>query len=370
MPVTGSGKLIHTLLICLFLAACSESEPVRIGFIADLSDPGSDFGLGVRNSVILAIEQQNAGGGIRGRPIELIVRDDGQNSEQARIAAQELIELRPEVVIGPATSAMARIIVPMMNAARLTMISPTVAANEFRGQDDHFLHVSRASSEAGKEQAEVLYSLGARRVGLAYDTSNLAYTEGWSHHFINRFTYLGGEITGKVAFASAERPAFAPLITTLRDGTPDTLVFVANSIDTARLCQQARRLGLDLRLSTTEWASSGESMVELGGSAVDGLIFAHTNNRNGTQLVYQAFLAAYEARFHGLSGYSTVAYDTARAVISALERRRPGEDMKTALLSYGPYPGLQNEVAFDEFGDASQIVYFSQIRHGEAQQLP
>ena len=114
MPVTGSGKLIHTLLICLFLAACSESEPVRIGFIADLSDPGSDFGLGVRNSVILAIEQQNAGGGIRGRPIELIVRDDGQNPEQARIAAQGLIELRPEVVIGPATSAMARIIVPMM----------------------------------------------------------------------------------------------------------------------------------------------------------------------------------------------------------------------------------------------------------------
>ena len=40
---------------------------------------------------------------------------------------------------------------------------------------------------------------------------------------------------------------------------------LANSIDTARLCQQTRRLGLDLRLSTTEWASSGESMVELGG---------------------------------------------------------------------------------------------------------
>lgn len=369
MRASPAGKLRY-LLLCCCLAACGEPETIRIGFVADLSDPGSDFGIGIRNSVILAVEEQNAAGGIGGRRLELIIRDDGQDPEQARIAAQELIALKPEVVIGPATSAMARVIVPLMNAAHLPLVSPTVAADEFRGIDDYFLRLSRSSSEAGENQAQVLYQLGARHVGIAYDRSNLAYSESWLRAFATHFTRLGGQITGQEAFASAQRPAFAPVIDALRAANPDTLVFISNSIDTARLSQQARRRGLNVRLSTTEWASSGESMIELGGSAMDGLIFAHTNNRKDLQLPYQAFLAAYEARFHGSSGYSTVAYDTAKVVIAALEKRRPGEDMKTALLKYGPYRGLQHELRFDAQGDAAQIVYFSQIRDGVPEQLP
>lgn len=59
----------------LLLAGCSDPQPIRIGLIAGLSDRGSDFGESVRNGVILAVEEQNAAGGINGRPIELIVRD-------------------------------------------------------------------------------------------------------------------------------------------------------------------------------------------------------------------------------------------------------------------------------------------------------
>ena len=88
-------------------------------------------------------------GGIKGRKIELIVRDDGQNAEQAKRAARELIDLRPEVVIGPVTSSMAAVVVPMMNEAQLTLISPTVMSPDFHGKDDRFFRVNRTTTEAG-----------------------------------------------------------------------------------------------------------------------------------------------------------------------------------------------------------------------------
>ncbi len=83
------SALLGAAIVALGLAACGPPEPIRIGLIAGLSDRGSDFGESVRNGVILAVEQQNQAGGIKGRKIELIVRDDGQNPEQAGKAARE-----------------------------------------------------------------------------------------------------------------------------------------------------------------------------------------------------------------------------------------------------------------------------------------
>ena len=71
------GKVFVLIAILGPLVACGPPEPLRIGVIAGLSDRGSDFGQSVRDGVILAVERQNQAGGIQGRKIELIVRDDG-----------------------------------------------------------------------------------------------------------------------------------------------------------------------------------------------------------------------------------------------------------------------------------------------------
>ena len=172
------------------LGGCGPQEPIRIGLIAGLSDRGSDFGESVRNGVILAFEQQNQAGGIKGRKSELIVRDDGQNAEQARRAARELIELRPEVLIGPVTSSMAAVVVPLMNEAQLTLISPTVMSPDFHGKDDRFFRVNRTTTEAGIEHARILRERKAQRVGIAFDASNPQYSATWRKAFVDTFTSM------------------------------------------------------------------------------------------------------------------------------------------------------------------------------------
>lgn len=361
-------RSLPTLLalpILLALSSCTAPEPIRIGLLAGLSDRGSDFGESVRNGVILAVEQQNQLGGINGRKIELLVRDDGQDKNMAANAAQELIAMRPEIIIGPVTSSMAAVVIPLMNEAGQVIISPTVASTDFYGKDDNFFRVNCTTREAAIQHAKVLYERGARHVGLAFDASNLPFSDTWVKAFSAEFEKHGGRTSGTAGFASAASTSFADVINRLLATQPDALIFVASSLDTARLAQQARRLAPKLPISSSEWAASGEFLAEMGGTAVEGLLMTHAYNRADPRAPFDNFRRAFKSRFQREFGsFSLLAYDTANVVFAAMKQRSPAENLKSALLKYGPYRGVQQEIQFSPEGDATRQVFFSEIRNG------
>lgn len=352
------------------LSACSPPDSIKIGLLAGLSDRGSDFGESVRNGVILAVEQQNLAGGINGRKIELLVRDDGQDKGKAIKAAEELIALHPDIIIGPVTSSMATVVMPMMDQAGQIIISPTVASTNFYGKDDNLFRVNCTTRDAAIQHAKVLYERGPRHVGLAFDASNLPFSDTWVKAFSAEFNQLGGSTSGTIGFESAASTSFSDVISRLLGTRPDALIFVASTLDTARLAQQARRLAPGLPLSSSEWAASAEALSEMGGSAVEGMLITHAYNRNDDRPAYQDFRSAFKNRFQREFGsFSLLAYDTANVVFTAMKQRSNGENMKAALLKYGPYQGVQQEIRFDANGDATRQVYFTEIRNGNTVQF-
>lgn len=370
MGIRASRVIPAAIVLLLSLAACSPPEPIRIGLLAGLSDRGSDFGESVRNGVILAVEQQNLAGGINGRKIELLVRDDGQDQEKALKAAQELIALKPDIIIGPVTSSMAAVVMPLMQQASQVMISPTVASTHFYGHDDYFFRVNCTTQEAAIQHAGVLIERGRRRVALAFDASNLPFSGTWTEAFTREFERLGGVVSARSGFQSLASTRFSEVTAHLLDSDPDALVFVASTLDTSRLAQQARRQAPGLALSSSEWAASAEALSEMGGSAVEGMLITHAYNRDDTGAAYQNFRRAFKDRFQREFGsFSLLAYDTARIVFAAMKQRGSDESMKTALLKYGPYQGVQQNIVFDANGDATRQVYFTEIRRGNPVQI-
>ncbi len=116
--------LVLGAIACLILAGCGPTEPIRLGFIGGLSDRNSDNGQSGQNGVILAIEQFNRAGGLHGRMVELVSRDDAQHRETAARSAHELVAARVEAVIGPFTSSMAEVIVPITGQAGILGSQP------------------------------------------------------------------------------------------------------------------------------------------------------------------------------------------------------------------------------------------------------
>ena len=85
----------------MMLFGCDDSGPIKIGFIAGISGDGADTGIAALHAMELAAQQVNEKGGIHGRSLEIIARDDQKNPETAQAAVREFKELGVTAIIGP-----------------------------------------------------------------------------------------------------------------------------------------------------------------------------------------------------------------------------------------------------------------------------
>src|SRR6185369_864045 len=74
------------------------ADPIKIGLVTALSGQSARAGEAITRGATIAIEEINAKGGVLGRPLELVRRDDESNPSKGLTAARELIQ-REKVAI-------------------------------------------------------------------------------------------------------------------------------------------------------------------------------------------------------------------------------------------------------------------------------
>ncbi|TPW09737.1 MAG: branched-chain amino acid transport system substrate-binding protein, partial [bacterium] len=88
------------LVVSLFAGgSVSAALPITIGQINPRTGVLAVQGTAVHQGIVLAIEEANAGGGIAGRPITLLSRDDEGKPERAIAAAEELTSRQRAVAL-------------------------------------------------------------------------------------------------------------------------------------------------------------------------------------------------------------------------------------------------------------------------------
>src|SRR5258705_4153983 len=111
-PASGVGFVRLTsfawLVCCASLMNATtvrSAEPIKIGAVLPFSGGVELYGAQAKLGIDLAVKEINAGGGILGRPVEVIYEDDKTDPAAAEDATRKLIEGdRVLAVIGPITS--------------------------------------------------------------------------------------------------------------------------------------------------------------------------------------------------------------------------------------------------------------------------
>ena len=364
---TGPASLVLAALlpVILLLSGCSEKEPLRIGFAGGLSGRVADLGISGSNGAVLAVEKRNRAGGVKGRAVKLIVRDDEQKAEAALRVDGELISLGVEAIVGHMTSSMTMAAVDLVNESGTIMVSPTTTTTYLTGKDDNFLRVTATTREYAAKMARHLrerLDLGA--VAVVYDLGNREYTESWYRDFQEEFERLGGSIESVETYRSGTDTHFYDVVDRALVPEAEGLVLIAGAMDTAMFSQQVRKIGRDIPIAAAEWAAT-EQLVDLGGAAVEGIIVSQFFDRESTAPDYNAFRWIYLERFGEHPGFASVnAYDATLVVLEALEKRRQGETLKEAILRISTFPGVQGAVKIDPFGDADRETFITTIRDG------
>jgi len=317
--------------------------------------------------VQLAVEQRNQVGGVSGRAVEIIFRDDHQDPEIARRVVEELIELGVSAIVGPMTSAMGVAVVPIVNEHKVLMVSPTVTTEDLTGLDDYFFRVSSTTGYFSTRNAEYqLRTKKLRRMAAIYDLGNRSFSVSWLDNFRRTFVAGGGEIVTEVSFVSGGDEKYIELARRALTSGPDGILIIAKSVDSALLCQQIRTLDSVVPITLADWGAT-ERLLELGGRAVEGVSVIQTFERDSHNRRYREFRQAYLRRFSREPGSAGVyAFESAGVIFEALARMEKGKDLKQTMLEIPVFEGLQSSFRFDRFGDVSRShASISTVENGQ-----
>ena len=257
-------------------------------------------------------------------------------------------------------------VAPLVNEAKVLMISGSVTTNDLTGKDDFFFRSIAASTVHAATMANYLYeNRSIRKVAAAVNISNKAYTESWINNFERAFVARGGKVIKQVLYTSTAETDFSGLTRQLLKEKPEAAILVTNALDASLFANQVRLQHGKALMVTAEWAGTGK-LTELGGSNVEGYVVPQYLDPEGSAPEYQAFRTAYLERFKQEVGFpAVVAHNAAQVVFLSLKEQKTGESLKQVLLRLKKFPGLQGSVQFDEFGDVQSKTFLTVIQHGK-----
>jgi len=255
------GALVSLIWLAGFACLLNPTEvraaqPIRIGAVLPFSGGVELYGRQAKLGIDLAVREINAGGGILGRPVEVIYEDDNTDPAAAQDAARKLIEGdRVLAVIGPITSRNLDAIAPM--AAELK--TPLLYATNYEGGKCS-RYVFSFSTVPNQELAQLLPAM-KRSGGNSYYL--LGADRTWPHKMFEAaepmIAKLGGRVVGK-EFTTGNETDFGPMVDRIAASKAKVLLFALKG-DGLNFIPQADDRGL---LKTTTIAFLGLSETDLG----------------------------------------------------------------------------------------------------------
>jgi branched-chain amino acid transport system substrate-binding protein len=332
-----------------------------------LSDP---VGVPMKHAAELAVEEINAAGGIAGRPLELIERDDFADPDSAVFVATDLYEAGVSAVIGHLFSGTTLAAAPVYNGGSdpVVAISPSSSSPEVSTAGDYTFRICPSDLAHGAALARWVHdTLGLRRGAVLY--LNDQYGRGVRQTFVKDFTRRGGMLQSIDPYLG-DIPHVGPYLDRLvKAGGTDFLVVAGNRTEAEEILRQARKRGLTMPVL----GGDGLEGIEAAGALAEGVYLSSAYLPTLATPANKAFLKAYRKKFPtaGLPNQPAAAtYDAVyllRDVIARAGTKREAVRRELARVGSGApaFRGVTGVVAFDARGDVpNQTVYMGVVHNG------
>ncbi|MBF0352257.1 MAG: ABC transporter substrate-binding protein [SAR324 cluster bacterium] len=364
-PRSGQIMVVSLLVLMMLLSGCKKKTPIQIGFAGTMTGNFADLGIAGRDGVTHAIEQANEQGGIEGRPLQLITKDDQNLPEVAIQVDRELMEKHVVAIIGHMTSTMSLAVIPLINEKKMLMISPTTSTNSLSGLDDYFIRMTPPNKSETLRVAEHAIQRSLKKVFIVYDLSNLNYSGEWVANFKKAFTSQGGNIEGELTFNSSKNPSWKELTQSFPQVKFDALLIVAGAMDTAMIAQHLWKTGKSIPLLGCGWAKTLE-LIQNGGKSLEGAVFPRTYQPDFSKDAYRNFHESFTNRFGKEPNFAAVyGYEAASMLFAALRQNSDVRELRHTILKENLYNGLQGDLRMDAYGDPSRSLKLLVIKNGE-----
>lgn len=248
----GAAAGVGASVLAASRVARAQTGPLKIGLILPMSGIGAEAGAAWHGGVRAAAEHWNAAGGLLGRPIEIVIRDDKYTTAGAVASARELAGDGINLLIGGSQSPMALATAPVLAELKALMVAPcpTVMSLTHEGFQKNFF---RLSWNAYIAFAGIGNLLAAKFTDV--DTWSCIVPDSENGRDMARYFTLGAQRSAAKAgrqikildpvFASLNKADYRVEINSLMNAKSQGLFVGLTAAPCISLLQQGRAVGMD-----------------------------------------------------------------------------------------------------------------------------
>ncbi len=369
----GIGTLILTALAMVACGGGSSSSATNVQVVIGASGPltGSvaAYGVGEMNGFQIALDEQNAQGGLLGHPVKMDSQDSKGDPAIAAQVAQKFVDEKVAGAVGDVLSTASLSMGPVYNRNNIPWViasssNPTITSH---GWNNTFRSIFRDDQQGGFAGDYAYKTLQVKTAVIINDES--AYAQGSGAAFQKSFTTDGGKVLSVEQITSGGKD-YTSVLNKVKAENPDLIHYTGFYTEGAILVKEVRQLNIKAKLF---WGAGtvDPTFNTIAGTAAQGVLVVGSPTPEQLPSA-QPFVTEYKAKYGFVPGeFDAFAYDAMKAMLLAV--KAAGSTDHAAIISALrriDFPGATGEVKFDSRGDRTQVPFNVSVYNAQLQLVP
>lgn len=356
--------------IFLTWGASAGAQTVKIAAILPVTGANAAIGIGMMNSIELAVDQANKSGNLGGLRVELVKLDDAATPSVGVSAALKAAS-DPSVIAAIAhwSSGVALATNDIFHRHGLVNLVPAAVHHKIT-LEKGYAEIFRITPHDLKQMrfaAEVTVKVrGHKRIFVLDD--NTTYGKSLATNFVRYASEMVGKevIVGTDSISVGEKD-FTAVLTRVKALAPDLLFFGGVVTEAGLIRSQMVKLGVQAGFQSGSGVYS-ETFLKVAGPAAEGVVLTALEPPIDQLPGGSDFIQAYREAGYGkpFESYGIFAYASAQVVLEAIRRAGPDRRAIIEAMKRGTFDTAIGRVSFDQNGDNNlNILYAYEVKGGK-----
>jgi len=355
-----------------------RAEPIKIGAIFSVTGGMSSLGEPEEKTAKMLEAVINRQGGVLGRPIRVICKDDGSQNDAAVLAAKDLLNNQKVcAIIGPSGTPTTMAIKDVVQEANCPLVSCAAGAPITQPVAKSFWTFRTPQMDICAVQKIIDYCKKAKITKVASIYVTTAFGKSGNDQIQKLMPQAGIQIVATESFGAEDTDMTAQL-TRIKAKGPQAVICWAVQAPPAAVAKNIRDLKMDVKVIMSHGVAN-RKFIELAGPAAEGVMFpagwlivrGEMAASNPRKAVLEKYAADYQAKYHKAPDtFGGHAHDAVMLVVAAIKKAGSADrgkirDALAGMRGFQGIGGVFNYSAQDHDGLTKDAFAWVTIKGGQ-----
>jgi len=312
-----------------------------------------------------AIDEINQSGGVLGKKLKLIEYDNKSSAIGSKKVALQVAKTDAIAVIGAAWSSHSLAMAPVLQEAKIPMITPVSTNPDVTLVGDYIFRICFIDPFQGTVMANfAMLDLNAKTAVIFTNTSE-KYCIELAQCFSDHFKKKGGKVLWEADY-NTETSNFSLLLKKMKSLQPDVVFLPGTNRDSGFIIKQARKMGVTIPfLGGDAW---NEEMYKYGDKDIEGSYFSSHWHLQSSNEKSKQFVENYQKKMGSFcEAEIPLAYDAVMLLADAIKRANSFQRSKIrdALAATTKFQGTTGNINFDKNRNPVKSAVIRKFENGK-----